>query len=207
MKTTFFHGVMKASKSAQLILKAKNYQVNGVMPIIVKPDTDTRKPLGYVSSRIGIKMPLYEYVATEDSVRMAEIAHIARVTHAPLFIDEAQFFTPATLEVIFGSAQVAKSEEKENEGFNVFFYGLLKDYNNRLFDGSSYLLENVDSIKEIKTTCEFDGCDRKATCNFLNDEGDGGIVHIGDDQYNVYCQYHYNVRLQQRYDMKKGEKY
>lgn len=195
MKTIFYHGVMKASKSAQLILKAKNYIVNGIEPIIIKPGSDTRKPSGYVHSRIGIQMPIYEYVDVNDANRMAEIAHLAREKQIPLFVDEAQFFNPATLEAIFGSVQVAKGET-DTGSFNVFLYGLLKDYNNELFEGTKYLLENVDSIKEIKTDCEFDKCDRKATCNFLNNRHGNGIVQIGDNQYQVFCQYHYNLKME-----------
>ena len=51
---------------------------------------------------------------------------------------------------------------------NVFAFGLLKDFRNKLFDGTKRWIEEADSLREMKTICEL--CDRKATCNALENK-------------------------------------
>lgn len=191
MKSVFYYGVMKASKSAQLILKASTYQKQGVEPIIIKPTTDTRDGSGKVHSRIGIEMPVTFTLKHDDIDMVVPITTIARQQNRPIFVDEAQFFSPVFIEKLI--SVIHNIDDNENSSHvNIFLFGLLKTYNNELFDGTQAILENVDKIEEIKTQCEERGCGRKATCNYLvtMNNADNDIV-IGDDKYRVFCQKHY----------------
>ena len=190
MRSFFYFGVMKASKSAQLVLKANTYKVQGVEPIIVKPSTDTRETENIVHSRIGISIDVDYVVKPYDVLSMLMILDQANEEDRPIFIDECQFFTKGVIKRFLEYAHKTKNEGKSN--FNIYLYGLLKTYDNELFDGSKVVLENVDDIIEIDTICEEDGCDNKATCNFLNgNHSSSDKVVIGDNQYSVYCEEHY----------------
>ena len=190
MRSFFYFGVMKASKSAQLVLKANTYKVQGVEPIIVKPSTDTRETENIVHSRIGISIDVDYVVKPFDVITMLMILDKANEENRPIFIDECQFFTKGVIKRFLEYAHRTKNEGKSN--FNIYLYGLLKTYDNELFNGSKAVLENVDNIIEIDTICEESGCDNKATCNFLNEKPSTlDKVCIGDSKYSVYCQKHY----------------
>lgn len=191
MESVFYYGVMKASKSAQLILKASTYQAQGIEPIIIKPATDTRDSLGKVESRIGIKIPVTYTVKSDDVNKIIHITIIARQQNRPIFVDEAQFFSPEVIERLVSVVNDSYKGEKHSN-VNVYLFGLLKNYHNKLFEGSKTIVESVDKLVEIKTKCEMDNCGRKATCNYLTETNtsDGDIV-IGDSQYKVFCQRHF----------------
>lgn len=192
MQSVFYYGVMKASKSAQLILKASTYQKQGIEPIIIKPTTDTRDGGGIVHSRIGIEMPATYTIEPDDIDKVIEIGTLARHQNRPIFVDEAQFFEPSVLKCLLSTTTVWNNNEDLSH-VNVYLYGLLKDFSNELFDGTKAIIENVDKMSEIKTQCEEPSCGRKATCNFLNHRdvlSDAKFI-VGDKNYHVYCQTHY----------------
>ena len=53
IKISFFYGVMKSSKTANLLMTCHNYEAKGINPLLVKPSLDTRSK--YIESRIGLK--------------------------------------------------------------------------------------------------------------------------------------------------------
>lgn len=193
MESVFYYGVMKASKSAQLILQASTYQQQGITPIIIKPTTDTRNGSGKVHSRIGIQMPVTYTVKHDDTDTIHKAIKEAVQGNQPIFVDEAQFFSPEVIQLLTDMVHEEYPYNIEHNHRNLYFYGLLKTYNNELFEGSKALVENVDKFVEIKTKCEFDNCNRKATCNYLNSDPQKGKnnVIIGDSKYSVYCQTHF----------------
>lgn len=190
-KAIYFYGVMKSSKTGQLLTMNYNYNKNNVVPVIVKPKLDTRST--YVYSRLGLKAKADVIVDTtaNNQVDISEkIASLANKSNSKVvLVDEAQFMTP---EFIKRLSECCKALDIDLYGF-----GLLKDFRNKLFVGAKTWIECADSIREVKTTCEL--CNHKATCNTLEDSK-GNLVpetfvsgsnnHIGDTEYHVYCQYH-----------------
>lgn len=189
-KTIYFYGVMKASKTAQLLTMNYNYRKNGVTPIIVKPSTDNKKDM--VTSRLGLKAKADYVVDPENVGGVATDIVYGNDSETPkvVLVDEAQFFQPDFIEEL---AIYCKREEVD-----LYAFGLLKDFHGRLFAGTRKWIECADSIREVKMTCEV--CNRKATCNalerkdgmlvpetFESDENSSNI-HIGDAEYHVYCQ-------------------
>lgn len=195
MESVFYYGVMKASKSAQLILKASTYRVQGIEPIIIKPSIDTRDDLDKIQSRIGIKMPVTYNVKPDAISSIIHIISIARHENRPIFVDEAQFFSSEAIETLI-SVVNDSYEEDNTSNVNVYLFGLLKNYHNKLFNGSKTIVERVDKLVEIKTKCEVADCGRKATCNYLENTNDtDGDILIGDSQYKVFCQRHYAKKM------------
>lgn len=192
-KAIYFYGVMKASKTAQLLTMDYNYRKHGIKPVIIKPKLDGKGDM--VTSRLGLKTKADVVVDTVNDNQLG-IAnsiftnYIANKTKVVL-VDEAQFLSPYFIKALSSLCKI--------HDVDVYAFGLLKDYKNSLFEGAEQWLELVDSIREIKTTCEL--CNHKATCNALEDK-DGILVketfsygassiHTGDTEYHVYCQYHF----------------
>lgn len=200
MKSVFFYGVMKASKSAELILRAKTYEVQGVKPIIIKPTIDTRNKDDTVSSRIGIKTNVTYNLDIDDNQKARKISRKAMKENRPIFADEAQFFSPQVItELINATIEPKLLHNKESSNVNVFLFGLLKDYNGKLFNGTKTIIEQVDRMQEIKTRCETKGCGRKATYNYIKpqENNSNSDIQIGDNEYSVYCAVHYFMKRQE----------
>lgn len=210
-KMIYFYGVMKASKTAQLLTMKYNYHKNGISPIVLKPKIDGKGNM--VTSRIGLKTRANIIVDTQVSNQREEANRVyQKFIHGDSFtdhdtvilIDEAQFLTPEFIDTFSTNCKLAD--------IDIYSFGLLKDYKGKLFLGAKAWLEHADSIREIKTTCEL--CNHKATCNALEDK-DGNLVpdtfnskstvlHTGDDEYHVYCQYHMLTRIINYKEKNKG---
>lgn len=192
MKTFFYYGVMKASKSAQLVLKASTYQAQDIEPIIIKPSTDTRDKQNIVYSRIGISIPVTYIIEPDDIKKVKMIISQAIDENKPVFVDESQFLSTDALNLLTNAPHLY---DGKSTNFNVFLYGLLKTYDNKLFDGSKAIIQNADELIEITTKCEKQGCNNKATCNLLSNVKTNSDIVIGDKNYHVYCQKHYLERM------------
>lgn len=185
----FNYGVMKSSKTANMLMVYHNYLEKGVKPILVKPEIDTRSGHDEIASRVGLSEKA-DFVWVKDKYDDDDFAfqifNKADKESAPILIDEAQFFSP-----IFISALASYVYEQDIANVCVMAYGLLKTSENCLFEGSKTWIEVADSLREIKTICENKYCKRKATCNALMKNGvmvqKDVEVEIGDGQYHVYC--------------------
>lgn len=190
-KAIYFYGVMKSSKTAQLLTMNYNYHKHNVNPIIVKPALDNRKTM--VTSRLGLRAKADIIVDTKSDKQFTaekEIITLAEKDNSKVvLVDEAQFMTSKFIKLL--------ADDCKLNGIDLYGFGLLKDFRNKLFTGAVTWLECVDSIREVKTTCEL--CNHKATCNALEDDkgnlvpetfSQGSNTHIGDSEYHVYCQYH-----------------
>jgi len=82
-------------------------------------------------------------------------------------------------------------------GAIIIFYGLLRDYNSKLFEGTKYLIENSDSMDFIKSVCQSSGCVHSATHHVLFLDGKvtlgGSGVFVGDTEYMSVCRGCYRV--------------
>lgn len=152
-KLYFRYGAMNSSKTALLLTAAYNYEERDQHAVIVKPGVDTKAGAS-VSSRVGIERSVDIVLGAEDSLLGALQEHRALSEIAAVFIDEAQFLTPAQVDEAF--------EVAVRHGVPVLCYGLRGDFMTHAFPGSLRLLEIAHSIEELKTICR---CGSKAIFN------------------------------------------
>ncbi|WP_430869202.1 thymidine kinase [Demequina aurantiaca] len=152
-KLYFRYGAMNSSKTALLLTAAYNYEERDQHAVIVKPGIDTKAGES-VSSRIGVERPVDVVLGAEDSLIEALERHSPLAGINAIFIDEAQFMTPAQVDEAFVIAV--------RHGVPVLCYGLRGDFMTHSFPGSLRLLEISHSIEELKTICR---CGSKAIFN------------------------------------------
>lgn len=152
-KLYFRYGAMNSSKSALLLTAAYNYEERDQHPVIVKPGTDTKAGES-VSSRIGVERAVDVLLGDGESLVEALEAHRPLAQIDAVFVDEAQFLSPAQVDQAF--------EVAVGHGVPVLCYGLRGDFMTRSFPGSLRLLEIAHSIEELKTICR---CGSKAIFN------------------------------------------
>jgi len=170
---------MNASKSANLLMIAHNYETQGKKVLILKPEIDTRSS-NKVSSRVGIERDADLLINKSTSLLDLNLHEI----HC-ILVDESQFLSPKHIDEL---RTLTKSTP-------VICYGLKTDYRTKLFPGSQRLLELADSIEEIKTICVV--CNKKSIINakfqVQNDEKniiiDGSeLPDIGaEEKYQSMC--------------------
>lgn len=152
-KLYFRYGAMNSSKTALLLTAAYNYEERDQHPVIVKPGIDTKAGTA-VSSRIGVERQVDVVLAPGESLLARLEAHRPLAGIDAVFIDEAQFLTPAQVDEAFEVAVV--------HGVPVLCYGLRGDFMTHSFPGSLRLLEIAHAIEELKTICR---CGSKAIFN------------------------------------------
>ena len=171
-KLYFKYGTMGSSKTAQALMCRFNYIQKGFRVLLLKPTTDTRSTK--VKSRIGLEA---ECVPVSKDEKFSNI--FSKEKFDVIIVDECQFLTEQQVD-----------ELKELTQFvPVLCYGLLTNFQVKLFEGSKRLVELADSIKEIKSVCR---CGKKATVNARIVNGqtvvDGPEVLIGaDETYEGMC--------------------
>jgi len=181
---------MNAGKSAQLQLKAHNFEERKVPFIILKSTIDTRDGSNVVHSRpLGDK----ECITVKPSENLFKkvsniLAERARLKY--VLVDEAQFLTPKQVDQL--------SDVVDYLDIDVICYGLKSDFKTHLFPGSKRLFEVADSFKEIDSTCE---CGEKNMFNARVDN-DGRVITKGkqievggDDRYVSMCRKCYKEKI------------
>lgn len=178
---------MNSGKTTNLLTTKYQVEQYGIKTSLYKPILDTRSQ--DVVSRTGLKAPVDAYIENLDSI-IKNINNDLNKSNI-IFIDECQFMSYNDI-ISFGDLC-----SKSDSDSIVMAYGLLKDYNNKLFDGSQGWLEISDKYREIKSMCQYPSCRRKATCNYLNksNDSDSNVVIGGDDIYSCYCRKHYNEKV------------
>jgi thymidine kinase len=180
-KLYFRYGAMNSSKSALLLTAAYNYEERDQHPVLVKPGVDTKAGRA-VSSRVGIERSVDVLLHNDTSLITALKEHRPLAQTDAVFVDEAQFLTPAQVDEAFTVAVT--------HGVPVLCYGLRGDFMTRSFPGSLRLLEIAHSIEELKTICR---CGAKAVFNARVIDGEfvshGAQVAIDGQQarYESLC--------------------
>lgn len=205
----FRHGVMSASKTADLLMRAYNMNVKGKAVLVMKPSVDTRN--SQIVSRVGISrhcdilitprtnlLSLLHVLVepslvpteggeavVEDTWVTAELrrkmSRHSKVRPSAIFVDEVQFLAVEQVEQL----------RRLSRYVDVFCYGLRTDYRCRFFPASLRLMELADAIEEISSSCQF--CEEKAIVNAKFIDGviqrDGSdVVDIGgEDKYMSMC--------------------
>lgn len=152
-KLYFRYGAMNSSKSALLLTAAYNYEERDQHPVLVKPGVDTKAGKA-VASRIGIERDVDIVLGADESLLTRLEQHSALEDIDAVFVDEAQFLTPAQADEAFTIAVT--------RGIPVLCYGLRGDFMTVSFPGSRRLMEIAHSIEELKTICR---CGSKAIFN------------------------------------------
>lgn len=191
-KLYFHYSTMNAGKSTILLQAAHNYQERGMAPYLVTARLDDRAGQGRIASRIGIGAEADTFAPATDL--FAQIA--ARLQAGPcacVFIDEAQFLTPAQVW------QLARVVDDLN--LPVMCYGLRVDFRGELFPGSAALLALADEMREVRTICH---CGKKATM-VVRKAADGSVARDGDqvqiggnETYVSLCRRHWREAVGDR---------
>ena len=183
-KLYFYYSTMNAGKSTALLQASYNYGERGMRTLVYTSRLDDRAD-GLVASRIGISAEARHFVPGGDLFTEIGDDHASSPV-ACVFIDEAQFLTPAQVGQLAWIADTL--------GVPVLAYGLRTDFRGELFEGSARLLALADSLVEIKSVCD---CGRKATMVVrVGPDGTveraGAQVEIGgNDRYVSLCRRHF----------------
>ncbi|MFN6951660.1 MAG: thymidine kinase [Albidovulum sp.] len=191
-KLYFHYSTMNAGKSTLLLQASHNYRERGMTTYLLTARLDDRAGSGRIASRIGIGEAADTYDTDTDLFAMIA-ARLAEGPVACIFLDEAQFLTPAQVW------QLARAVD--DLGVPVMCYGLRVDFRGELFPGSATLLALADEMREVRTICH---CGRKATMVVRRDpEGralrEGAQVQIGGNEtYASLCRLHWREEIGDR---------
>lgn len=211
---------MGASKTANALMVAYNYEEKGLNPLVLKPKIENRDGEKIIKSRIGLSrqcelvedmiLPLNEKGNID-----AQIQNQARILQGVdcVIIDECQFMKPEHVKMLMFVVNTLQ--------IPVICYGLSTDFKQELFPASAELMKLADKVEEIKTIC---WCGDGAKCNArLDSKGD--VVRTGDQiqmggtekdlpSYTSLCTKHYiegnigprmRAKFQAFADLKKSE--
>ena len=148
-----------------------------------------------ISSRLGLRRPAVEVTAELDFWQyvVAELTNGKRIDY--LICDEAQFYQPVQVD------QLARIVDELQ--IDVFTFGILTDFQTRIFPGSQRLVELADRIEtlQVRALC---WCGERATHNARTINGqmvtEGDQVVVGDTvpepgepvaAYEVLCRRHH----------------
>ena len=184
-KLFFNYSTMNAGKSTVLLQASHNYREHGMDTYLMTARIDGRAGTGRIASRIGIGSDADTFAPGDDLFVMVE-QRLTRGKVACIFVDEAQFLTPAQVW------QLARVVDDLN--LPVLCYGLRVDFRGELFPGSASLLAIADEMREVRTICR---CGRKATMVIRQDDRgraitSGDQVQIGGNEtYVSLCRRHW----------------
>ncbi len=131
-------GCMNAGKTLDLNVQHFNLKKSGKRVIAMKPRLERKGEEGVVESRLKTSTPCY-YSPPYSLYESLDF----------ILVDESQFLTKEEIDEFI--------EYAEKMGAIIIFYGLLRDYNSKLFEGIKYLIENCDSVEFMKSVCQSSG--------------------------------------------------
>ncbi|WP_323715572.1 thymidine kinase [Paracoccus aminovorans] len=188
-KLYFHYSTMNAGKSTLLLQASYNYRERGMHTLLLTAALDDRTGQGVIASRIGISEPALGFAPDTD---LFALIRDEAAGAACIFVDEAQFLTPAQVW------QLARAAD--DLGRPVMCYGLRVDFRGELFPGSAALLALADDLREIRTICH---CGRKATMVVRQDAHgralrQGAQVQIGGNEtYVSLCRRHWRAAMEE----------
>jgi thymidine kinase len=186
---TFTYGTMAAGKSTLALQLC--WQLREGRSDVALWTFGDRSDAGMVTSRIGIEA---QADAIEPGTDLAPaIARLLSDGDNILVIDEVQF---ATTEQIDELARLV-----DDEGIDVYTFGLSADFLLNVFPGSARLFAIADRCQELPLTSSC-WCGQKGRCNARIVNGVvaragtqvvTGDVHTGVVHYQVLCRKHYRT--------------
>ena len=176
---------MNAGKSTSLLQSNHNYEVRGLKTYLFTPKADADMYHGSIHSRLGLEKKANIFEASFEFDKYFLDKKDEKI--ASILVDEAQFLTSKQVK------ELCLVCDKLN--IPVMCYGIRTDFRGDLFSGSAALLAYADTLVELKTICEYEGCARKATMIARYTDGkivtEGQQIDIGGDKYKVVCRKHY----------------
>lgn len=181
-KLFFRYATMNSAKSAELLMKAYNFEERGLKILCIKPSIDDREGKNVIKSRVGIERECKMVKPTDniyDGVKKL-LENGGKIDW--ILADESQFFKKEQIDQL--------GDIVDELDINVICYGLRADFRTELFEGSKRLFEIADSIEEMKSSCS---CGRKSIINARIDENgnvvtNGEQIEIGgNDRYVSLC--------------------
>lgn len=182
----FYYGTMGSGKTTELLKSFDNAKACGLKPLIIKPKIDNRDGnyvgWGKTKSRL-IDVEYDAYYFTDIS------SEIFPMDFDVLYVDEAQFLTERDVKLLKTIVTYAKRD--------VVCYGLERDVNNNIFDGTYFLMRDSDERVEMKQKCQHGNCGHNATThvryiNGIIDNDDSSVVIESDDvTYKSVCYAHW----------------
>lgn len=187
----FIHAPMNASKSAQLLMTAHNYEERDYQVLIVKPMIDTRDGKFVKSRALDVEREADLIVSKKDENLIHKTAQ--ELGYGVVLVDEAQFLTREQVDELGNIV--------DELDIPVMAYGLRADAFTNLFPGSQRLFEIADKFQELKTICPC--CGKKAIINMRVDENDTPVFE-GDQvspgtHYLPVCRRYFNT-LRSQYE-------
>lgn len=166
----FKYGTMSSSKSANLLMIKHNYEEQGFKVGLYKLDYN-KETEGVVKSRVGLSSPCMSMDKLLDTYEDYDV----------IMVDEVQFLSEPQVDILYGI-----SFDKV-----VLCFGLLIDFQRRMFAGSKRLVELADSLHEIKSVCK---CGRRAvvSARYKDDK-----LVVGGSQVECGKGYHYKALCKQ----------
>lgn len=193
-KLTFHYSAMGGGKTLEIILQEHRARQAGYKTMIAKPSID-KKAGEEILTRFGeMRRPIDTLIGISDNLYGLLNTRIGKSTEKSswiVFIDEAQFLTPAQVDSLRKAADSGLA--------TIEAYGLRTDFKGSFFPGSAALLAHADHIKEITSPCEIETCGRPAIYNSryvngqLTKEGDQVAIDGIDATYQALCSYHYGL--------------
>ncbi len=165
-RLVFFHGPMGAGKSTFALQTHFNQSRQGRRGVLVSTLDRSGAPM--VTSRIGLTATAV-IVGPGDDVFAAAMDDRSAGELDYVVCDEAQFLTPSQVEALVRLVDEA--------GVDVLAFGLLTDFQARLFPGSARLIEVADEVHRMQAIV-LCWCGRPATHNAR--VADGVVVRSGD---------------------------
>lgn len=202
-KLYFKYAVMNSAKSAELLIKAHQFEERKIPFLCLKSSIDERDGKDIIKSRIGISRPCVSIDTDVDLFKFMkdyEVEVQLQGYDIPkwLLVDECQFLTDKQVNQL--------SYIVDELDINVMCFGLRTDFTTSFFKGSKRLMEIADNIDEIVTTCS---CGRKAVVNARIDD-DGNVIEHGDqimiggnDKYVTLCRKCYHKALEKTRTIKE----
>ncbi|MBY5161124.1 thymidine kinase [Salsipaludibacter albus] len=192
---TFYFGTMNCGKSTLALQMAHNARAAGQSVLLF---SKLDRAGAVISSRIGLSQP-----ATTVGDDLDLHHHVVGCIEAggpvdELIVDEAQFLSPSQVD------QLARLADERD--LQVRCFGLLSDFQTRLFPGSQRLLELADQREELQLAARC-WCGERGTHNARTLRGrivrDGAQVVVGDVDdsavaYEVLCRHHHREGITRR---------
>lgn len=190
---------MNASKTAQLLMIAYNYEQNGSDVICFKPRIDDRTGEHIISRALGVKR---KAILLDSNDEVVIEAMVSNKMPSCVLVDEAQFLTGRQVEVL--------SEIVYKYNIPVICFGLKTDFQGHLFEGSKRLLELAQECHELQTKNICGHCGRKATMNMRLLDGKavfhGEQIQTGfEESYQPVCLERFN-QLREEYNKNETTK-
>ena len=196
-KLYFFYGAMNSGKTTRILQCAYNYEEQGMKPIIMKPNIDT-KGNDYIVSRIGSKRKVDYLIPNKENIYDTIVEKYTNVDL--IIVDEAQFLSERQVNQLM--------DVVIDLNIPVMCYGLRTDFMGNSFPGARRLLDIAHELSEVKTICE---CGHKAMFNVrmvdgkVQTEGDSvAIDGEGKVTYIVACARCFRLKTHHKFDNNKN---